>query len=104
MDALKRTTEWADWLVQLDEDGMTAVLTPHSVRIWNKNVRKRFLPYKKLRTAGGAQQDGWITMTDNLTTEECAAGFTPQRGTGQGDVISPACSAAVFAILLELDV
>ena len=45
-------------------------------------------------------------MTDDRTTDDRAAGFTPQRGTGQGDVMSPACWAAVFDILLtalELD-
>ena len=43
---------------------------------------------------------------DDLIPEDCAPGFTPQRGTGQGDVMSPECWAAVFDILLtalELD-
>ena len=78
---------------------MTAVRTPYAVTIWNNNGRKGF-PYKKSQTAGGVQQVGRMTLTDNLTTEECAAGFTSQRGKG------PACSAAVFDILLtalELD-
>ena len=39
-------------------------------------------------------------MTDNLTSDKIAAGFTAQRGTEQGDVISSACWAAVFDILL----
>ena len=45
-------------------------------------------------------------MTDDRTADDPAAGFTTQRGTGQGDVMSPACWTAVFVILLtalELD-
>ena len=97
--------ECADWLVRFDEDGMTAIRTPHVAKIWNKNRCKGF-PYKMPRTKAGAQQGGQKTLMENLTTEECAAGFTPQSGTGQGDVMSPACWAAVFDILLtalELD-
>ena len=97
--------EWADWLVRLDEDGMTAVRTPHAIRVWNKSGRKGFT-HTKTRTRKRDRQGGHEMPTDNQTTDETAAGFTPQRGTGQGDVMSPACWAAVFDILLtalELD-
>ena len=60
----------------------------------------------KTRTRKRDRQGRQESPTDNQTTDEYAAGFTPQRGTGQGDVMSPACWAAVFDILLtalELD-
>ena len=45
-------------------------------------------------------------MRDNLTSDEIAGGLTPQRGTGQGNVMRPALWVAVFDIFLtalELD-
>ena len=82
--------EWADWLVRLDEEGITAVRTPHAIEIWNKNGRKGFT-YTRTRSKDGAQQGGMPRMSDNPRSEESAAGFTLQRGTGQGDVMSPVC-------------
>ena len=49
--------EWADWLVKLDETGMTAVRTPHAAQIWNKHGRKGFTCTKS-RKAGVTQRDG----------------------------------------------
>ena len=84
---------------------MTSVRTPHAVNIWNEKGRKGFSRTKS-QTADSGQKGGRMTNTDNLATEEFAAGFTPQRGTEQGDVMCPVCWAAVFDILLtalELD-
>ena len=91
--------EWAVWLVLLDKTGMTAVMTPHAAQIWNMHGRKGF-PCAKLRKAGRHQKSGQRSTTDNLTTEDRPAGLIPQRGIGQGDVMSSACWAAVFDILL----
>ena len=84
---------------------MTAVRTPHAAQIWNKHERKGFTSAKSQK-AGGTQKGGRRLTTDDLTTDDVAAGFIPQRDTGQGNVMSSACRAAVFDILLtalELD-
>ena len=80
---------------------MTTVRTPHADEIWNKKGRKGF-SYKPSRQAGGEQIGGRKKAPDDLTSEDCAEGFTPQRGTGQGDVLSLACWAAIFDILLTV--
>ena len=91
--------EWANWLVQLDEQGMTAVRTPHAVKTWNNKGRRGFR-CKQIRRARGTDGERGNTTDDDWTTDNRAAGFIPLRGTGQGDVMSPACWAAVFDILL----
>ena len=32
--------EWTNWLVQLNEGGMTVVRTPHAIKVWNKHGRQ----------------------------------------------------------------
>ena len=78
---------------------MTAVRTLYKVQIWKQHGRKGF-PCATSQKAGDVERGGRRPTTDDLTTDDRAAGFIPQRGTGQGDVVRPACWAAAFDIQL----
>ena len=85
--------DWVQWLVGLDVGGTTTVRTPHAINIWNtagvKGLRQRTCRRSETRCPDDASNAGYI-----------AEGFHAVRGTGQGDVTSPTCWAAIFDILL----
>ena len=96
--------EWVQWLVGLDEKGTTTVRTPHAIDQWNKDgpscLRKR--SRKKRDTTGFPEYQcpGYVPKLDDLSQDIPGLGFQAIRGTGQGDVTSPTCWAAIFDILL----
>ena len=98
--------DWVRWLVGMDENGTTTVRTPHSIGIWNKQgaagltrrsrKKKTRRVYDRFLCPGTAHQQ----ESDDGQQEIPGLGFCAQRGTGQGDVTSPTCWAAIFDILL----
>ena len=78
-----------DYLVDMDIDGPIVARTPHAAATWANH------PY-----ACSPQPTNPLTppMTDPVS--QLLAHFTAARGTGQGDVTSPAFWNAVFDILL----
>jgi Ulp1 family protease len=100
--------DWVRWLVGMDEKGTTTVRTPHAIDIWNKHgasglsrrsrQRKKHSHnvYDKFRCPGTVPRQD----TEDDQQEATGPGFHAVRGTGQGDVTSPTCWAAIFDILL----
>jgi len=100
--------DWVQWIVGMDEKGTTTVRTPHAVDIWNKRgasgLSRRSRPrkkhshnvYDKFRCPGTVPRQD----TEDYQQEATGPGFHAVRGTGQGDVTSPTCWAAIFDILL----
>ena len=100
--------DWVQWLVGMDEKGTTTVRTPHAIDIWNKQgaaglnrrTRKRINRgsnvFERFRCPGTSSPD---VMNDEQQ-DVSGPGFHAVRGTGQGDVTSPTCWAAIFDILL----
>ena len=97
---------WIQWLVGMDEGGMTVVRTPHAVDVWNKVGLSGFKKRSgfESRTSSGSgmsvQGDTQDSDTGPKGGKLQADGFVAERGTGQGDVTSPSCWAALFDILL----
>jgi hypothetical protein len=98
--------DWVQWLVGMDEHGTTIVRTPHSIGIWNnqgavgltrrtRKQRPRQVYDRFICPGTVLQQD-----SDDGQQEISGLGFHAIRGTGQGDVTSPTCWAAIFDILL----
>ena len=93
---------WIQWLIALDDNGLTVVRTPHAVRMWDKKGRKGFRRKDKKLPS---RQKGIVTNGETIedkSSEDTALGFVAERGTGQGDVMSPTCWGAVFDILLTM--
>ena len=99
---------------------MPVVRTPHAIKIWNKHGRQglkcqprsrktrrrpdfgafeRFVYGHGRPKEGGDDKQG--EEYNKWASAEQAGGFIAQRGTGQGDVPSLTCWAAVFDILLQ---
>ena len=76
-----------DYLVSMDMDGPTIPRTPHASSMWTQR------PYSCVNSIHQP-----FTNDDPVT--QLLASFTAERGTGQGDVTSPACWNAIFDILL----
>ena len=104
--------EWLEWLVAMDVQGLTVVRTPHAVQLWDKHGTDKFVKRPKLddRPTGFEEficpgmESKHKAMEEQAepvrSTNDTAEGFSAERGTGQGDVSSPACWSAVFDILL----
>ena len=98
------------WLVGMDEGGMTVVRTPHAVSTWNRTGRQGFRNRGKRKSQTVIDEQYRCPGTTSPTSagqeqgetadENMADGFLATRGTGQGDVTSPTCWAALFDILL----
>ena len=96
--------------VRIDEAGMTVVRTPHAVSTWNKTGRQGFRNRgkRKRQEVNDDQYRGPGTTgpmvegpeQDEIADGNTADGFLASRGTGQGDVTSPTCWAALFDIQL----
>jgi len=84
-------TPWVNWLVGLDEKGVSVVRTPHAIKAWDKRNMKRVKFQKEM------SED-----IDGDVEESVMDGFVAERGTGQGDVLSPSCWGAIFDILLTM--
>jgi hypothetical protein len=84
---------WVQWLVGLDEHGTSVVRTPHAVKAWDKHgtngIKIKRRKNRQTEATSGEEQDDM-------------EGFIAERGTGQGDVLSPSCWGAVFDILLTM--
>ena len=101
---------WLQWLVGMDEGGMTVVRTPQAVNTWNKTGRQGFrnrgkrirqtLIDEQYRCPGTTPRRPDEQEQVETADENMADGFIATRGTGQGDVTSPTCWAALFDILL----
>ena len=76
-----------EYLVELDIDGPTIARTPHAATAWKKR------PYACTNSIHQPHP-----IDDPVT--QLLSSFTADRGTGQGDVSSPACWNAIFDILL----
>ena len=93
--------EWANWLVQLDDGGMTVVRTPHAIKVWNEHGRAGFKSRAKTRKKKRRPDYGAFERfvynqrppndeadeiqgddADEWTNAERAAGFISSRGTG----------------------
>jgi len=99
--------EWVQWLVKMDENGTTTVRTPHSIKVWNKQGAAGLTRRSRKRRDLGTNVfdrfrcPGTTPRESNADQPEIAGlGFHAVRGTGQGDVTSPTCWAAIFDILL----
>ena len=101
---------WLQWLIRMDETGMTVVRTPHAVSTWNKAGRQGFRNRGKRKRQEANDDQYRCPGTTGPTMEEpeqdeivdtnTTDGFLAARGTGQGDVTSPTCWVALFDILL----
>ena len=87
---LRLPKDWADWLVKLYKQGMKEVRTYYAVKIWNKEGRHA-VQYKQTSRVGEATGQTGHTTANEWITDDRGAGFIPQRGTGQEDVMSLAC-------------
>eukprot|EP01036_Dinobryon_divergens_P061501 gene61501-biopygen5758 len=86
-----------EWLVGLDQEGVTIVRTPKARLAW------KLSNYQGFR----AKQDNYSTnmhpMTENQAIRNgVVEAFLAELGTGQGDVSSPLCWNALFDILLVM--
>ena len=96
--------EWVEWLVAMDVNGLTVVRTPKAIKVWDKAGVAGF---RKQSSQDEARSEAWEDVNaEEDSYKTTAEGFVADRGTGQGDVTSPACWGAFFDILLtalELD-
>jgi hypothetical protein len=82
---------WVQWLVGLDEKGTSVVRTPHAIRVWDRHNVKGIKIKSRICDDDDRKED-----------EDSMEGFIAERGTGQGDVLSPSCWGAIFDILLTM--
>ena len=98
--------DWLEWLVAMDVNGLTVVRTPHAIKIWDKHGMDKFTTRTK-HTSERARLEEFVcpgreprhSVDDDAnptagSDELSAEGFSAERGTGQGDVTSPACWGA----------
>ena len=80
--------------------------TPHAIEQWNKDgpscLRKRSRKKRKTTIYPEYQCPGYAPEQEDtgISQDIPGLGFQAIRGTGQGDVTSPTCWAAIFDILL----
>ena len=97
----------------MDVNGLTVVRTPHAIKVWDKHDMDKFMTRERKSTPtrgfeeficpGSKPRTCVVDQSTKATVdtnENAAEGFSADRGTGQGDVTSPACWGAFFDILL----
>eukprot|EP01041_Mallomonas_annulata_P042159 gene42159-biopygen7644 len=83
-----------EWLVGLDQEGVTIVRTPKAKLAW------KLSNYQGFRAKQENYSHNMQPMTENQAIRNgIVEAFLAELGTGQGDVASPLCWNALFDIL-----